>query len=94
MDCAATAHPHASGGLDVYDCASAVFTHPAQPHTRSNLHVHHQVRTVPTGLMGFCLFHSCKEVATLATADLAANGVAVSDTTGGTRRHFFAATKA
>ena len=47
------------------------------------------------GLMGFCLFHSCKEVSSLATADLAANGVTVSYTADGAPpRHFFAPPKA
>ena len=43
------------------------------------------------GLMGVCLFHSCKEVASLATADLSASGVAVVDAAKGTvPRHYFA----
>ncbi|KAL1524290.1 hypothetical protein AB1Y20_019193 [Prymnesium parvum] len=43
------------------------------------------------GLMAFCLFHSCKEVAPLATTDLVANGVVMSNASSlGVARHFFA----
>mmetsp|Transcript_54986 Transcript_54986/g.163607 ORF Transcript_54986/g.163607 Transcript_54986/m.163607 type:complete len:247 (+) Transcript_54986:1448-2188(+) len=43
-------------------------------------------------LMGFCMFHSCKEVASLGASDLAASGVAVVDAADGSVPHHYFAT--